>query len=160
MYTWEIRTEQDLRLMAGEMEYDYLQIRPVPVLKGTLKNLEQLHKNYFESEAGPGGNKWAPNTEATVARKGHGNVLQDTLKLMKALTQAGAPGALRVVFDEGHNAGLTFGVDDNEIPYWKYHDTPGGSLPWRPHIGMVEPELNAIAEDLINHKLEGMKNAA
>ena len=160
MYTWEIRTEQDLRLMAGEMEYDYLQIRPVPVLKGTLKKLEQLHKNYFESETGPGGNKWAPNSAATIARKGHGDVLQDTLKLMKALTQTGAPGALREVFDEGPNAGLTFGVDDNEIPYWKYHDTPGGSLPWRPHIGMVEPELNAIAEDLINHKLEGMKNAA
>ena len=160
MATWEIRTTDDLQMMAREMLSDYLRIRPVPVLKGTLKKLEQLHKNYFESETGPGGNKWAPNSAATIARKGHGDVLQATLKLMKALTQTGAPGALREVFDEGPNAGLTFGVDDNEIPYWKYHDTPGGNLPWRPHIGMVEPELEVIAKDLLNHQIEGMKNAA
>ena len=104
MATWEIRTTDDLQMMAREMLSDYLRIRPVPVLKGTLKKLEQLHKNYFESETGPGGNKWAPNSAATIARKGHGDVLQDTLKLMKALTQTGAPGALREVFDEGPNA--------------------------------------------------------
>ena len=93
-----------------------------------------------------------------MARKGHGDILEDTLKMRRAMTSSGAFGAMRDVFDEGHFAGLTFGIDDADIPYWKYHDVPGGSLslPWRPFIGITTAEVDVIAERLLDNQIAGM----
>lgn len=158
--TTTLRTQADIEQLEQELTNSYLAIRPTPVLKEVVRDLEKLHRNYFEADAGPGGTRWKPLSPATVARKGHGEILEDTLAMRRAVTETGSAGAIRDVFDEGHNAGLSFGLDDGEIPYWKFHDQPTGALPWRPFIGITEREVDVIAERLLDHQLEGLVNAA
>ena len=154
----ELRTLADVRKLEQTLASDFLRVRPTPVLKQAIKDLEKLHQGYFESDVGPGGNRWEALRPATIARKGHADILEDTLAMRNAVTQTSAAGAVRDVFDEGFNAGLAFGLDDAEIPYWKYHDQGEGRM-YRPFIGIVDAELTVIAERLLDHKLQGMVDA-
>ena len=158
--TFYIDTDDDVRRLEMELLSAYLSVSNMPVFMETLDRLEHLHEGYFLSETGPGGNQWAPNAPATMDRKGHGDVLQDTLDMMNAMVRTTAGGAVRDAFDEGHFSGMAYGLRDEEIPYWKYHDTPGGQLPWRPFIGITGKELDVIAGDLADNKIRGMIDAA
>ena len=155
-----IKTDDDVRSFEEQLLSDYLSARPAPVLRQTLRDLETLHANYFGAETGPGGQQWPDLSAATIARKGHDQILVDSGKLKAALTQPGAPGAIREVYDEGGNAGLAFGLDAQEIFYSLFHEVPNSRLPHRPHIGMSEAELNVVAMRLLDHQVGEMSNAS
>lgn len=156
---YTISRPEDIAGLERELVQDFEAVDMLPFLGEIKTDLEELHKNYFLSETGPGGNAWAPNAPATVARKGHGDVLQDTLAMMRAMTATGAPAAVREIWRDGDRDRLIFGVNPTVIPYWVYHDQPGGELPWRPFIGITDAEAQVIASRAADAKLQGMVQA-
>ncbi len=157
--TFIIRNDEDIRQLEKELTSAYLAIRPTPVLQRAITDLQKLHAGYFESDVGPGGNRWAELAPSTVARKGHADILEDTLKMRRAVSSTGASGAIREVFDEGFQAGLVFGLDADEIPYWVYHDQGQGRM-FRPFIGITDAELTVIGERLLRHQIKELRRAA
>lgn len=153
-----IHNQDELTAFEQSVTDSYLAVRPKPVLDRVIRDLEKQHKGYFDSDVGPGGNAWQENAPSTIAAKGHGEILEDTLAMMRAVTESSAEGAIREVFDEGLEAGLVFGIDDSDIPYWRFHDLPNVRLPWRPFIGITEPVVDAIAERLLKNQIKGMKD--
>ncbi len=153
-----IHNQEELDAFEQEVTDSYLAVRPKPVLDRAIKDLEKLHKGYFEADVGPDGNAWAPLAQSTIDRKGHGEILEDTLDMMRAVTESSALGAVRDVFDEGVEAGLAFGIDDSAVPYWKFHDLPGGRISRRRFIGMTEKVVEEIAERLLTNQIKGMQD--
>ena len=151
-----LRTPADIDRLESELEATFEAVDMIPMLIEVKDDLQELHENYFLSETGPGGNTWAPNAPSTVAKKGHGDVLQETLAMMRAMTRTGAPGAVREIWKDGDQFRMVYGLNPTEIPYWIYHDQPGGELPWRPFIGITNAEAEVIADRAADAKLQGM----
>lgn len=119
---------------------------------GELAELATVHDGYFQADAGPDGVAWPALSPVTVARKGHGDILEDTLALRNSLADVAA--GIREVVDEPAGIGITFGTD---VPHSIYHDQPSGNRPARRHVGVNEEHTTGVAERAADHAVESLK---
>lgn len=106
-----------------------------PVLIGFFERIEQ---EQFATEGKSGSGGWPALSPAYAERKAlqypGAKILQRTMALNNALTQSGAGGALRIM----QALYMIFGVDVNEIPYARFHQTGTGKMPMRKPVQLNE----------------------
>ena len=102
--------------------------------------LQGDHQTYFDDSKSPEGNKWAKLAASTIKRKGNNNILIDTNRLIKSLTQRG-PDAIREPFASGNMVGLVFGT---AVPYAHFHMTGTRHMPARPEVGITEERMEKL----------------
>lgn len=111
------------------------------LLQAEAKELEKLHKGYFDSETAWDGQKWKPLAKSTIERKGHNRILVDTTRLRQSLTQASQ--GIRDIGDTGTTAFLVFGTD---VPYAATHQYGSGKVPARPPVGIADDKIDAMVD--------------
>ena len=133
-----------------EVHADFLDVDQTTPLELGLDVLNEQHRDYFDREESPTGEKWAPNAASTARKKGHDIVLQDSQDLIQSLVEGG-PHAIREVVNEPAGAGLSHGT---RVPYSGLHDEPSGNRPARRHVGAREENIDEIAGLALDHTLD------
>lgn len=107
------------------------------------------HAGYFATSTDPAGTAWAPLAPSTIERKGHDTILVDTGKLRASLTASSAGGdAIRETFDNGNQAGITFGTS---VEYAGYHMSGASRMPARPEVGVNDKLADEMANTIADH---------
>lgn len=122
-------------------------------LQAFSRDLEEKHQEYFDTAKGPSGDSWPPLAPSTVRRKGHDTILVDTGRLRSSLTGKSSD-AIRDVFSEGRNQGMTFGTS---VEYAIFHQEGTGRIPQRAHVGVTEKMVDDLADKIASDIVEGMK---
>lgn len=131
-------------------------------LQAELTHLETQHAGYFNTKTGPDGAQWPPLAPATVAAKGHGQILIDSTDLKQSLTNSGAGDAIREAIDEGASKGLSFGTDVRNAQgqnYSVFHDKPYRNRPARRHVGTNDDHLTKMTERAADYTLAALKKS-
>ncbi len=119
--------------------------------------LEDSHREMFSEAKSPTGESWEPLKPATAKKKGHGTILIDRSDLWASLTGSGSSDAIRDVFQEGPQAGLSFGTSDPKSIFHILGNESRG-LPQRIHVGMNEETLGElleiVADDTVHELME------
>ena len=143
----------DLQSVYDDVAADFDETDFTPMLDDWLFRFEDIHSQYFQAEAGPDGDAWPELAEATIARKGHDAILIDSGKLSTSLIGGGVGDAIRDTFDEGPNAGLTFGTS---VEYAAFHQE-GDGVPKREHVGLSEQVVDVLAEETADFQVAELK---
>ncbi len=117
-----------------------------PVFRKILQDFQHRHGEFFDAELSPGGNGWPALAETTVARKGHEKILFETGRLRASLESVTSDSIREIVGDE-NSPGFTFGTS---VEYAIYHQL-GGRLKVREHVGVNDPMLDEMVEDIADH---------
>ncbi len=109
--------------------------------------LKESTKKRFESQSGPDGTPWAPNSEVTIARKGEKPPLTNVGTLMDQINyQLSGNDTLEVGSPTIYAAMQQFGGTKSAFPHlW-------GDIPARPFLG-VSDEDEAMIIDIFNSYL-------
>ena len=145
---------EDLQSVYDGVAADFDDTDFTPLLDDFLIRMEDLHSQYFQAEAGPDGDAWPELAQATIDRKGHDTILVDTTRLRTSLVGGGGGDAIRDTFDEGPNAGLTFGTS---VEYSIFHQEGGPNLPQREHVGLSEQVVDVLAEETADFQVAELK---
>ncbi|WP_020508549.1 phage virion morphogenesis protein [Lamprocystis purpurea] len=146
---------------------------PAPALEEIGEVLWTSTRERFETESGPDGAKWAPNSAVTLARKlgvimgKKSNVTKSgglsargrrAVGVQKVLTQSGilADTIARQLIDGGHGVEVgtnrVYGaVQQFGNPANRFYNTPGGApapIPPRPFLGISDEDRTRIIEIL------------
>lgn len=137
--------EQEMsRVAANVADFDWN-----PVLGGDVrKEALQAVRDNFTSSATPEGRSWPPRKH-----RGDGHpLLIDTGRMLQAATGGGPGHVTRVQNDE-----LTVGVDDQKVPYAKYHNEGTRRMPRREFMGAGPKKIKQIGEILADAGLEAFE---
>lgn len=110
------------------------------------KDFEEYHENWFRTQTSPEGVPWPALSPVTEARKGSSQILVDTGRLQRSLTQSG-PDAIREVVGEAFTPGFSFGT---AVEYAMYHQL-GAGLPERAHVGVNDQQIDSLCDDVADH---------
>lgn len=105
-------------------------------------DITTLMEQQFASEGTRLGEAWAPLAPSTVARKGHGSILEDTMQMFTAWTNPDAEDGYERVTDQTYRRGVTGFAADKTV--WHTEGTSRG-LPSRPVLGAGVPESVSLA---------------
>lgn len=152
-----IESEADWLEFWANLGEDWNTIDLTPALRVGLETLEAAELGYFSGHHDPGGNPWAPLSQATIDRKGHDEILVDTDRLRGSLTEPNHPDAIRDVHAATGYFEFTFGTG---VEYSMFHDAPSGRRPARMHVGWSEELFEQIADGVADAALEEWANAA
>lgn len=131
---------QDIEKSVYDMEYTDL-------FYGIIAELEDLHREYFYQEASPDGDNWPPLAPATIASKGHSNILYASGRLNESLAFTSADSIRRIEVVRGMSA-LIFGTS---VPYSVHHQFGTKVLPIREHIGITAEKADELAASVIEY---------
>lgn len=121
-----------------------------PVMHASLQLIADGERAAFDAGHGPNGETWAPNAESTIKRKGHGIVLFETGALEKSLVELDGPGNIN---DAGSRE-LIFGTSN---PHSLFNEFGTSRIPARPHVGISDQLVDAIAEELVDYAISQIK---
>lgn len=126
-------------------------------LKRLLFVLQKDHRTFFEQDVDATGAAWPPLAPATIRKKGHDTILEDTRNLRDSLTKLAHSDAIRDLITGGPQEAMTFGTSD-EKAYWHQHGTR--KMPARPPVGMTDERLGEtcerVADELVRQLLAGL----
>jgi hypothetical protein len=137
--------EHDLLRMEGRL------LNPGPVLKRFVDLLQEMMGQRFAAE---GEGDWEPLAASTVAKKGSSTIGRETDAMMDALTQEGAEGALREVFDDELIFGVALRNDDGFAYPVAFHDGTSRQ-PARPLFDTEGLDLRRFTNELQRYLVEG-----
>jgi hypothetical protein len=121
-----------------DLERDFRGMRWRPFMEQEQRNLENIHRRYFDSFTGPDGKSWQPNAPATIKKKGHARRLHGLpslgFRLRQSLTQPSSEFGIRYAIDHWPHARIVFGTD---AFYHVYNQDGTRTIPARPHLGIT-----------------------
>lgn len=121
-----------------------------PVMVAGTEIIADLEKQFFDAGVDPNGNRWAPNAESTIKKKGHGIVLFETGALEKSLVDTSDEHNIH----ETSHRGLLFGTD---IEYSLFNQEGTERIPARPHVGVTEDFCNVFADEIGDFIVEQLR---
>lgn len=151
-----ITDQSGLDQLYASVARDFADTSYTAYLHDVLRRLAKLHKQYFDAEQNPIGAAWPALAPSTIARKGHSTILFESGRLKASLTQ-GTGDSVADVFQEGSNAGMTFGTT---VPYSIFHDRATDNRPARRHVGIDAKVLDSIAQGAVDVALARLKPVA
>lgn len=116
-------------------------------------DLEELHRNYFDSEASPIDVAWAPLSARTIKAKGHAEKLVDTGEMQASLI-ANAEHAVRELNVSSTEVHLKFGTD---VSYAGYHITGTNKMPQREQVGVSEEVVDVWQAEIMDNVILAMQ---
>lgn len=111
------------------------------VMRGITRDLEKLHELYFDRQGGPEG-AWKPLAPATVAKKGHATILEETERLRNSLASRTSD-SIRELTRNGNRTTLRFGTTREHAPK---HQRGTARIPKRMHTGFTRAESRVMAQ--------------
>jgi len=132
-----------IQAAVGRMVNEIGEINWSDVLSEQIPALEKMHAGYFAGQRDAGGASWAALSATTVAKKGHGRILDETGALRASLTSSGAGAVRRVSGRE-----LKFGTSVRYATYHQngfYNVRVNRSVPARPPVGISQEGMIQIA---------------
>lgn len=123
---------------------------PRPALEEIGEVLTASTKRRFASETDPEGNRWAPNSEVTLARKRGAKILTEGGYLGDLITwQMADPKAVAVGSNQVYAAVQQFGAKQGAFGRTKRNaPIPWGDIPARPFLGLSEEDGERVLEIL------------
>jgi phage gpG-like protein len=159
--TYQLKSHDELQEVYDALAEDIYSTDYHDWLLDELLRMTELHKTYFNRQAGPDGAKWAKNAPSTIRQKGHSKVLRghpsNNFRLSRSLTELHSQStgdAIREITQEGDGeARLKFGTF---VEYSGFHDRDrlsgrGNIIPARPHVGLTEQHVNGMINRLADH---------
>lgn len=118
------------------------------------RDLRVLHKQYWDADTDPGGEKWAALKPSTIQRKGHDTILIDTEDLYQSVARKTEDSILEQT--SGANEwSLVFGT---KVEYGTYHQTGTKKMPARKFIGINEKVVDALADRVADAAIKHAKS--
>lgn len=152
MQTFLLHSYDELQDVYDSVTEDFNSVDYADWLNNELDRLADLHKGFFQAQAGPDGAAWKNNAPATIKKKGHSRILRghpkNNYRLSRSLMQkshTSTGDAIREAINEGGGrAHLGFGTD---VPYAVYNEN-------RPHVGINEQHLQGMVERVADHVVQ------
>jgi len=142
-----VENEADFQGIYDDIALNFREAEYKSELSDFEDELYELHADSFALERDPNLSAWPPLAAATIARKGHDEILFESGRLRTSLTTKGGPGHTGEIFDRG----LSFGTD---VPYSIFHQQGTRNMPQRAHVGMspklVEDLTETITKSAVN----------
>jgi hypothetical protein len=123
------------------------ELAKVPALasKDGAAAIEKLWRRSYRAGQDPYGNQWAPNAPSTIARKGHGRVMQETGATLRETRATALPSA-GIKLTTGHKAAWHMQATENR-PARKVMPAHGLPATWRAALKkIVEKRLKVAAK--------------
>jgi hypothetical protein len=129
-----------------KLDSDFRGMRWLPFLQQEQRNLEIIHRQYFDAMVGPDGQPWKENAPRTIKRKGHSRRLHGIpgqgFRLRQSLTLPTSEFGIRYEIDHWPLARLVFGTD---APYHRPNQDGTKRIPARVHLGITRAYFNRLA---------------
>jgi hypothetical protein len=150
--TFVLKSYDELQDVYDSVTEDFEDIDYTNWLLDEILRMTDFHRAMFRGRKDPTGTKWAKLRPATVRRKGHSRILEDTGRLKRSLTDLHSHttgDAIRDLEQTQNGVTLRFGAF---VEYGPYHDVPGPyGRPARRHVGINEDHLDGMVKRLADH---------
>lgn len=110
---------------------------------------EKTRENFL-NESSPSGRRWPELSPATVARKGHDQILVDSTALRKSVVMRNAPGHVEQIGKDK----IVYGTDVN---YAVFHQEGTSRMPQREFLGVDDKNVDNMADIVADHLVETLK---
>ena len=135
---YKIADKSEVDAILENLGNDFRTMRWAAFMRQEQRNLENIHRRYFDSFVGPDGQSWKANAPLTIKRKGHDRRLHgkpaNGFRLRQSLTLPHSEFGIRYEIDEWPNARIVFGTD---APYHGYNQEGTRRIPARKHLGIT-----------------------
>ena len=136
----------DIQPYVEEIQKEFLAIDwRNPLALFMLKQLQGGAKFSFHQAESPSGEKWPDIAEATKQAKGRDDILIDTERLVRSLTESGHEDAIRVIRKESRDSWLA--VFGTGVEYSAIHNE-GLGITKREHVGTTDHQIDELVDQL------------
>lgn len=102
-------------------------------------SLVKFHQSFFANQSSPGGDRWAPLSPITIARKGHATILVETDSMRRSVA-----GRRHQDHIESFSTNeMSWGTKDEKAAFHQYGTS---RMPARPFVGWSDESIDSAVE--------------